>query len=240
MPRLILQFENRVLKEYPTGVMVTIGRLPDNVVIIDNPAVSSHHACVHRDGDQFIVEDLQSTNGTFVNEKRVTRHTLRDGDVVLIGKHQIVFDAMGTGEMVESVAPEPVLSMGDTVYLNTAQHRALLAKLGEPDAKGRQLGRQAAKVGILRVVSGRTDRAEYSLDAHTSVVGAGEACLVRLKGWFKPKAAVAIARKADGYVATLLGGTTLINGQRLNGRSDLKDGDVLLISGLTLEFRLRD
>src|SRR4051812_22429113 len=155
MPRLILQFENRVLKEYPTGVMVTIGRLPDNVVIIDNPAVSSHHACVHRDGNQFIVEDLQSTNGTFVNEKRVTRQTLRDGDVVLIGKHQIVFDAMGAGEMVDSVAPEPVLSMGDTVYLNTAQHRALLAKLGEPDAKGRQV----AKVAILRVVAGRTDRA---------------------------------------------------------------------------------
>jgi len=63
---------------------------------------------------------------------------------------------------------------------------------------------------------------------------------VRLKGWFKPKAAVAIARKADGYVATLLGGTTLINGERLNGRSYLQDGDVLLISGLTLEFRLRD
>jgi hypothetical protein len=159
---------------------------------------------------------------------------------VLVGKHQIVFDAMGTGEMVESAAPEPVLSMGDTVYLNTAQHRALLAKLGEPDAKGRPVGRQVAKVGILRVVSGRTDHAEYSLDAHTSVVGAGEACLVRLKGWFKPKAALAIARKADGYVATLLGGTTLINGQRLNGRSHLKDGDVLLISGLTLEFRLRD
>jgi len=76
MPKLILQFENRVLKEYPTGVMVTIGRLPDNMVIIDNPAVSSHHACVYSDGDQFIVEDLQSTNGTFVNEKRVTRHTL--------------------------------------------------------------------------------------------------------------------------------------------------------------------
>ena len=240
MPKLILQFEHRVLKEYPTGVMVTIGRLPDNMVIIDNPAVSSHHACVYSDGDQFIVEDLQSTNGTFVNEKRVTRHTLRDGDVVLVGKHQIVFDAMGTGEAVDAFAPEPVLSMGDTVYLNTAQHRALLAKLGEPDAKGRQVARQVAKVGILRVVSGRTDRAEYSLDAHTSVVGAGEACLVRLKGWFKPKAALAIARKADGYVATLLGGTTLINGQRLNGRSHLKDGDVLLISGLTLEFRLRD
>jgi pSer/pThr/pTyr-binding forkhead associated (FHA) protein len=237
MPRLILQFENRVLKEYAVGVMVTIGRLPDNTVIIDNPAVSSHHACVFYDGDQLVVEDLQSTNGTFVNEKRVTRHTLRDGDVVLVGKHQIVFDAMANGAATESTEGETVLSnLGDTVYLNTAQHRALLAKLGETDKKAKN----GAKVGILRVLAGRADRAEYSLDAHTSVVGAAEASVVRLKGWFKPKAAVAIARKPDGYVATLLGGRTLINGKRLNGRSPLKDGDILLVSGVTLEFRLRD
>jgi predicted component of type VI protein secretion system len=183
-----------------------------------------------------IVEDMQSTNGTFVNDKRVTRHTLRDGDVVLVGKHQIVFDAMASGAATESTEGAPVLSnLGDTVYLNTAQHRALLAKLGETDAKSKN----GAKVGILRVLAGRTDRAEYSLDAHTSVVGAAEASVVRLKGWFKPKAAVAIARKPDGYVATLLGGKTLINGKRLNGRSPLKDGDILLVSGVTLEFRLR-
>src|SRR4029079_13436206 len=109
MAKLNLQFENRVLKEYPTGVMVTIGRLPDNMVIIDHPAVSRHHARVYSDGDQFIVEDLQSTNGTFVNEKRVTRHTLRDGDVVLVGKHQLVFDAMGTGEAFDGVAATAVL-----------------------------------------------------------------------------------------------------------------------------------
>src|SRR3982750_3753631 len=112
MARLILQFENRVLKEFAAGVMATIGRLPDNTVVIDNPAVSSHHACVYSDGNQFIIEDLQSTNGTFVNEKRITRHALRDGDVVLVGKHQIVFDITGTGEAADVAAPQPVLSLG--------------------------------------------------------------------------------------------------------------------------------
>src|SRR5947199_9958960 len=100
MPKLILQFDDQVLTECAIGLMATVGRLPDNTVIIDNPAVSSHHACVFRDGDAYIVEDLQSTNGTFVNEKRVTRRTLQNGDVVLVGKHTLVFDQIASDEPV--------------------------------------------------------------------------------------------------------------------------------------------
>ena len=72
MPRLILQFDDRVLNECSLGVMATIGRLPDNTITIDNPAVSSHHACVFREGDDYLVEDLGSKNGTFVNRTRVS------------------------------------------------------------------------------------------------------------------------------------------------------------------------
>jgi pSer/pThr/pTyr-binding forkhead associated (FHA) protein len=238
VPKLVLQFENRVLKEYALGLMVSIGRLPDNTVTIDNPAVSNRHACVFRDGDRFIVEDLQSTNGTFVNEKRVTRrHTLQNGDVVLVGKHKLVFDEIATGDTASPVEVEAKLSnLSDTVYLDTVQHRALLARLhetplptAEPDA-----------TGVLCVLAGRADRTEYSLDAHTSVIGGAETNLVRLKGWFKPKAAVAITRKAGSYAATLLRGKTFINGQRLSGRHDLKSGDILRVSGLTLQFRLKE
>src|SRR5688500_19503216 len=93
MATLSLQFEDLVLKEHVMGLMMTIGRLPDNTIVIDNPAVSGHHACVFRDGDRFIVEDLDSTNGTFVNDRRVSRYTLQHGDVVLVGKHRLVFDA---------------------------------------------------------------------------------------------------------------------------------------------------
>jgi len=233
MPKLILQFEDRVLKEFAIGQAATIGRLPDNSVVIDNPAVSSHHACIMRSGERFVVAHLQSTNGTFVNEKRITRHVLRNGDVVLVGKHKLVFDEMGIDEPVESADAEPALSkLGDTIYLDTAQHRALLTRIGGAAPA------ESARVGVLHVLSGHADQREYKLDAHTSVIGAATTNLVRLKGWFKPKVAVAITRKAESYAATLLGGSTLINGQRLKGRHDLKNGDILRVSGLTLQFRL--
>src|SRR4029453_7012599 len=91
MPKLTLQFEGRHLKEFTVGVGLTIGRSPDNTVIIDNPAVSGHHARVFSESGAVILEDLNSTNGTFVNGQSTTRRVLRSGDVVLVGKHQLLF-----------------------------------------------------------------------------------------------------------------------------------------------------
>lgn len=251
MPRVILQFEDQILKEYVVGPRVTIGRLPDNTVIIDNGAVSGHHACIFREGDQFILEDLYSRNGTYVNEKHVTRHTLQNGDVVLVGKHKLLFDQAAGGEAAVEPAEATLPNMGDTVYLNTQKHRELLAKLRAARwAPENVAGAPAtvnpvatpvppAKVGVLRVLAGRADRSEYNLEARTSLIGKSDDALVRLHGWFKPKVAVAIARNGEGYVATLLGGKTLINSQPLGGRYNLKDGDVLQVGGLTLEFCVR-
>jgi pSer/pThr/pTyr-binding forkhead associated (FHA) protein len=247
MPRLILQFDDRVLKECSVGLMVTIGRLPDNTVMIDNPAVSSHHACVFRSGDDYIVEDLQSTNGTFVNEQRVTRHTLKDGDVVLVGKHKLVFDRAGGDPVVQDEAKPLMSKLGDTVFLDTEQHKALLAKLTEggtvsPGAAvgtARAVATAGSRVGVLRVLAGGTDHTEYTLDAHTSLIGTADTSLVRLHGWFKPRVAVAISRNGHGYIATRMAGRTTVNGERFRGRHALTDGDVLSVSGLTLEFGFR-
>jgi len=92
MSKLTLQFEGRLLKEYSVGVGLTIGRAPDNAVIIDNPAVSGHHARVFSESGAVILEDLNSTNGTFVNGQHTTRRVLRAGDVLQVGKHQLVFE----------------------------------------------------------------------------------------------------------------------------------------------------
>jgi predicted component of type VI protein secretion system len=92
---------------------------------------------------------------------------------------------------------------------------------------------------MLTVLAGRTDQSEYQLTAQTSVIGKSDTALVRLRGWFKPKAAAAIARKGDGYSLTPLSGKATVNGQRLKARADLKDGDVLQVSGVTLEFKLK-
>ena len=247
MARLILQFEDRVLKECSVGLMATIGRLPDNTVVIDNPAVSGHHACVFRDGDAYIVEDLQSTNGTFVNEKRVTRRTLQNGDVVLVGKHTLVFNQMASDEPVLDDTNTPIADVEGTVFLDTRQHRALLAKLGIEDHAKKAAGvpvtagRAGAtgKVGVLKVIRGNADRSEFNLEAHTSLIGKEQASLIRLKGWFKPKIAIAITRNGHSYVATLLRGNTLINHQPRRGRHHLRDGDLLEVGGLVLEFRFK-
>ena len=234
MARLILQFEGRVLRECVMGSLVTIGRLPDNTIIIENPAVSGHHARIAREDDEYVLEDLKSTNGTYVNETHVTRHVLRDGDTVLVGKHTLTFEAEPPAES----AAAPLASLkGDTVYLDTQKHRTLLAtwRQRQTQASGAPA---AGPLGVLRVLAGPSDRPEYMLDARTSLIGASDDAVVRLRGWFKPKVALAIARHGSSYVATPLGGKNRVNDMPLGGRHDLKDGDVLQVSGLTLEFRL--
>jgi pSer/pThr/pTyr-binding forkhead associated (FHA) protein len=247
MARLLLKYDDRVIDEYGLGLMVTIGRTPDNVLTIDNAAVSSHHACVFRDGETFVVEDLDSTNGTFVNGARVRRQTLRNGDVVLIGKHTLVFDAAGSGRTLEADGDQPMLAnLGDTVFLDPQQRRKLMARLGtEPSASA--AGTEVAAAGVdavpgrpatLRVVQGRTDREEYRLEGRTTLIGTADAALVRLQGWFKPAVALAIARTSQAYVATPIRGRTLINGHALTERRELKNGDVVRTAGVTLEFRV--
>jgi pSer/pThr/pTyr-binding forkhead associated (FHA) protein len=241
MPKLTLQFEGRHLKEYTVGVGLTIGRSPDNTVIIDNPAVSGHHARVFSESGAVILEDLNSTNGTFVNGQSATRKVLRSGDVVLIGKHQLLFD-----NTQEWSAPPPQLpALGDTVYLDTKQHRALRATLEDARAQAQTKHTQKApaaprRIGVLQVIAGRAEQTEYDLDAHTSLIGKSEGSLVRLHGWFKPAVALAIARSNDGYVATLMGGRTTINNEPLEKRQPLQEGDVLNVNGLVLEFRWKD
>jgi pSer/pThr/pTyr-binding forkhead associated (FHA) protein len=135
MPRLILKFDDRVVNEYALGSVVTVGRLPDNVLVIDNPAVSGHHARILLEGDHYVVEDLKSKNGTFVNEQDVVRARLQNGDVVLVGKHKLIFDETTDAESNGGWSTLP--SPGKTAYLDTKKQRALLAKLREERARKR-------------------------------------------------------------------------------------------------------
>ena len=260
MPKLVLLFEGRVLKETAVShtAAVTIGRLPDNTIVIDNTAVSSHHVRIAREGPQFVVEDLGSTNGTFVNGDKITKRALRHGDTILVGKHKLFFDRMGEAEYEGAELPgREMPDFGGTVILDADQQQRLLAA-----AQARMQARTAAHkiavpapaaevpaaapppkpkppaIGRLHVISGRSDLSEYRLDASTAAIGSDNAALVRLHGWFKPRLALEIARMGESYVATPVAGKTLVNGQRLQGRRGLVHGDVLEVAGLELEFRL--
>src|SRR6202046_500446 len=92
MARLMLSLDGSVLAEYNMNKeRYTIGRLPDNDIRIDNPAVSGHHSLLINILNDSFLEDLNSTNGTYVNGKLIKKHALQHGDVVTVGHHQLRF-----------------------------------------------------------------------------------------------------------------------------------------------------
>ena len=88
MAKLILTFNGDKIREYPLNKeCLTIGRRTDNDVRIDNLAVSGHHAQIVTILNDSFLEDLNSTNGTYVNSRPVKKHALKDGDSIAIGKY---------------------------------------------------------------------------------------------------------------------------------------------------------
>src|SRR5262252_3222413 len=92
MARLVLSLDGQVMAEYNMNKeRYTIGRLPDNDIRIDNSAVSGHHSLFINILNDSFLEDLNSTNGTYVNGKLIKKHALQHGDVVTVGHHQLRF-----------------------------------------------------------------------------------------------------------------------------------------------------
>jgi pSer/pThr/pTyr-binding forkhead associated (FHA) protein len=241
MASFTLKHEDAVVKEFAIGETATIGRMPDNRIALDSPGVSSHHACVFRSADGFVIEDLQSTNGTFVNGERITRCELAHGDVVVVGKQTLVFNQLADAATSQPQEAAATAHEGETVFLDPQKHQRLLTIIRHAEDRSAAAGEGEAfgPLGVLRVLAGTTDRPEYELKGHTSLIGSGASTLIRLRGWFKPSVAVAVTRNRQGYVATRLRGKMLVNSEPVGGRYDLKNGDVLSVGGLTLEFRLK-
>ena len=92
MPRMIVLIDSVVIREVPlTKERTTVGRRPYCDIVIDNLAVSGEHAVLQMEGDKVYVEDLHSTNGTYINGKSIQRHLLQHGDTIEAGKYQLRF-----------------------------------------------------------------------------------------------------------------------------------------------------
>jgi pSer/pThr/pTyr-binding forkhead associated (FHA) protein len=128
MPVITLKYKDTVLGRYQIGIgqTLTIGRNESNDIVIDNLAVSSNHARIESVSASFIIKDLQSTNGTFVNEKLVSAHGLRNNDVILIGKHTLLFDRSDLDQHATRDESEDLDEK--TRYLDTAEYRKLIEK----------------------------------------------------------------------------------------------------------------
>ena len=136
MPVITLKFKDKVLDKYQIGIgqSVTIGRNESNDIVIDNLAVSANHARIESVSASFIIKDLGSTNGTFVNEKLVSAHGLKNNDLILIGKHTLIFDRSDLDQLRSQEDQENADEK--TRYLDTAEYRDLIQKAqGEPPQK---------------------------------------------------------------------------------------------------------
>ncbi len=128
---LPVPYKNKVLQSYPVsiGQTVTIGRAASNDIVIDNMAVSGKHARIDSVSATFILTDLDSTNGTFVNEQSISTHGLRNNDVILIGKHELLFDRSDLEQRPDS--PDEDNLQDKTRHLDTAEYRELINKTKE-------------------------------------------------------------------------------------------------------------
>ncbi|MGC1107904.1 MAG: FHA domain-containing protein [Candidatus Acidiferrales bacterium] len=244
MPKLVLKFENSVLTETPVGAKeVSIGRSPDNGLVIDNPAVSHYHARVFNEEGRLMLEDFGSLNGTFVNGQRVKMVTLKPGDSVAIGKHTIVVtdSREGTDPFWKGGTPKPAApKINETVMLDTKERREFLQKVAAV-GESSQVAPARVKVATLVVRKGKTDKQEYILSDKLTVVGKSSMATVKLKGWFAPKAAAQINRREDN--SYYIGGADrvpTVNGQPVIHPAKLSPGDIIEVAGIQLEFLYRD
>lgn len=121
MLQIDLNYQGKTLASYVTeNDAITIGRNPQNDIHIDNMAVSGNHAVVRKLMNAYFIEDRNSTNGTFVNEKKIDKYQLLDGDQVIIGKHSLFF------RLVDAPVKQP--GVDTTRILDTRKQRDLLDK----------------------------------------------------------------------------------------------------------------
>jgi predicted component of type VI protein secretion system len=240
MAKLTLMFENKLVKEVPVGSRpIGIGRAPDNDLPVDNLAVSNHHARVYFEAGRLVVEDLDSLNGTFVNDLRIERATLHDGDSIWIGKHHIMVDTSGDAPVPwDSVKKPNAPSINETMVLDTKQRREMLqqaAAMGERS----QFAAGRLKMPTLIVLTGGTDQKEYVLTNKLTVIGKSKMATVRLKGWFKPQVAAQINKRDDGYYLGPGDKVAVVNGAPIPGPTKLNDGDVIEVCGAKMNFIFR-
>jgi general secretion pathway protein A len=114
LAKLVVVAEGRTIGELPLRMGRTIiGRTPDNDLQIDSRFVSRHHCQIITKADGCVVEDLNSTNGIVVKAKRVRRHSLNDGDVITIGKHDLLYVDERPGHRTGNTGGRPALRSGD-------------------------------------------------------------------------------------------------------------------------------
>jgi len=230
MARLVLSLDGQVMAEYNMNKeRYTIGRLPDNDIRIDNAAVSGHHSLIINILNDSFLEDLNSTNGTYVNGKLIKKHALQHGDVITVGHHQLRFveDDEQQDEFEKTMVIQPSARPVEKL-------RAVADATTGTGATGRSrtLGDSAAalKKAKLQVLSGAFAGREVELSKALTTLG-------------RPGIQVAaITRRSEAYYIVHVDSGKpddypLLNGTPIGQQATkLNDNDVIQLAGVKMGF----
>jgi pSer/pThr/pTyr-binding forkhead associated (FHA) protein len=155
MARLILSLDGQTLAEYNmTKERYTVGRLPDNDIRIDNAAVSGHHSLIINILNDSFLEDLNSTNGTYVNGKLIKKHALQHDDVITVGHHQLRYvedqaDDDAEDEFEKTMVIEPSGQMEKRVVQAAKAARRLPQAQRQTGGEGASVEAEPTQEGVL-------------------------------------------------------------------------------------------
>jgi len=218
MPKMIVSIDGVVIKEVQlTKDRTTLGRRPYNDIVIDNLAVSGEHAVLQMVGNEVHLEDLNSTNGTYVNGKAIKKQSLNNNDTVEIGKYKIKYVNEAAGASFEKTM---VVKAG-----------AIAAPQASPAPAPAPVSAMAADVAgpnaAIKVLSGAAAGREVPLVKVVTTIG-------------KPGVAVAaITKRPQGFVVAHVEGESraLLNGAAISSEPQLlKNGDLLELAGTQMQF----
>ena len=233
MAKLVLSLNGVVQGEYELDrERLTIGRRADNDIPIDNLSVSGKHAMVITILDDSFLEDLGSTNGTYINGKLIKKHALKDGDVISVGKHEMKYVSEQEAEDDEDDDFEKTM----IIKPGSAGAAMAAAKAAEDSGAGAQPKTGAPMpssmpLGKLTVLNGPIAGKELELTKALITLG-------------KPGTQVAvISRRPQGYFLTHIESDgdgkryPVVNAEPIGPRAYLlKDGDLIELTGIKMEF----
>lgn len=243
MARLVLSLGDQVLAEYNmTKERYTIGRLPDNDVRIDNPSVSGHHCLIINILNDSFLEDLNSTNGTYVAGKLIKKHALQHGDTITIGHHQLRYvDAQAADPEQEEFEatmvisqtrpdPEKIKAAAEALQADSDNKEHSSTRATETSAiMEKPVALPKAK---LQVLSGNFAGRELELSKALTTLG-------------RPGIQVAaITRRSEGFfIVHVESGkdhdAPAVNGESLTGQArKLVDNDIIQLAGVKMGFYL--
>lgn len=255
MAKLILMFKDKILSTYPLaeGGTLTIGRHPDNDIAIENLSVSGHHARIEHRGNEIVLTDLGSKNGTLRNGEAVTNCTIVDKDTIVIGKHTLQADWTDTmvveqnDGVLSGAAPStdsdrtvimqsPVLKEGSAAAPPPAD--------GPHDAPQTSSGKsKTSKSDYLSFLSGGTG--ELILSGKQISIGKnGDADIVveGLWGLLMGGPAAVITKQAGDYFLRYAGGLIKPkrNGSSIKGTVKLSHADVVAVGPVKVQIKLAE